>query len=72
MVRPYHMTHYFGYDQELVQEIDRFAVSLDQWVKILDAELLAKRPVLYSGQTSDMGHMFVCDGSDGTGLYHIN
>lgn len=71
-VRPYHMTRYFGYDQELVQEIDRFAVSLDKWVKILDAELLAKRPVLYSGQTSDVGHMFVCDGSDGTGLYHIN
>ena len=38
----------------------------------MDKELTAKRPILYSGQSSDGGHEFVCDGSDGNGLYHIN
>lgn len=39
---------------------------------LIDNELKAKRPILYSGQSSDGGHEFVCDGSDGNGLYHIN
>ena len=39
---------------------------------LIDNELKAKRPILYSGQSSDGGHEFVCDGSDGKGLYHIN
>lgn len=55
-----------------MQELERDHYSLEEWMDLLDAELQAKRPVLYSGSSSTVGHQFVCDGSDGDGLYHIN
>lgn len=66
------MVKFFGYDKELTQYLNRAAFDLEQWQTLLDNELQASRPVLYAGQSSDGGHQFVCDGSDGTGLYHIN
>ncbi len=63
---------YFGYDKDLMVDLYRESFSLEQWNTLIDTELKAKRPVLYSGQSSDGGHQFVCDGSDGQGLYHIN
>ncbi len=63
---------YFGYDKDLMMDLYRESFSLEQWNTLIDNELKAKRPVLYSGQSSDGGHQFVCDGSDGEGLYHIN
>ncbi len=65
-------TKYFGYDKDLIQEVPRLAFSLQQWTDLIDNELDAKRPVYYMGQSQDGGHGFVCDGSDGNGLYHIN
>lgn len=42
-------------------------------MKLIDNELAAGRPILYAGTSSaEGGHEFVCDGSDGQGLYHIN
>ena len=55
-----------------MQEVERDNYSLEDWMNLLDAELQAKRPVMYSGNSSTVGHQFVCDGSDGDGLYHIN
>lgn len=66
------LTKYFGYDAETMQELERDHYSLEEWMDLLDAELQAKRPVLYRGSSSTSGHQFVCDGSDGDGLYHIN
>lgn len=66
------LTKYFGYDAETMQEVERDNYSLEDWMNLLDAELQAKRPVMYSGNSSTVGHQFVCDGSDGDGLYHIN
>ena len=63
---------YFGYDADLMQDLTRTVFTLQQWMTLIDNELKAKRPILYSGQSSDGGHEFVCDGSDGKGLYHIN
>ncbi len=63
---------YFGYDKDLMMDLYRETFSLEQWNTLIDTELKAKRPVLYSGQSSDGGHQFVCDGSNGEGLYHIN
>lgn len=62
----------FGYDADLMQDLTRTVFTLQQWMTLIDNELKAKRPILYSGQSSDGGHEFVCDGSDGNGLYHIN
>lgn len=71
-VTPAILATYFGYDADLMQDLTRTCFSLQQWMTLIDNELKAKRPILYSGQSSDKGHEFVCDGSDGKGLYHIN
>ena len=66
------LAKYFGYDLETMVEIAREDYSLEDWMDILDAELAAGRPMLYYGNSSDGAHEFVCDGSDGSGFYHIN
>lgn len=71
-VTPAILSTYFGYDSDLMQNLNRDVFTLAEWSQIMDKELSAKRPILYSGQSSDGGHEFVCDGSDGNGLYHIN
>ena len=71
-VTPTILATYFGYDADLMQDLTRTVFTLQQWMTLIDNELKAKRPILYSGQSSDEGHVFVCDGSDGKGLYHIN
>ena len=73
LLRPEDMSTYFGYDADLLQEVYRSVYTLAEWKKILDLELEAKRPIIYGGVAShENGHQFVCDGSDGEGLYHIN
>lgn len=71
-VNPERLSKYFGYDQDLMVLVYRESFSMQEWNTLIDNELIAKRPVLYSGQSSSSGHQFVCDGSDGKGLYHIN
>lgn len=66
------LAKYFGYDADLMMDLNRSSFTLDKWMQIIDTELTAGRPVLYSGQASDGGHQFICDGKDGEGLYHIN
>lgn len=66
------LAKYFGYDADLMMDLNRSSFTLDKWMQIIDTELAAGRPVLYSGQASDGGHQFICDGKDGEGLYHIN
>lgn len=63
---------YFGYDPDLITSVNRESVGFKKWCQLIDQELLAKRPVLYSGTSADGGHQYVCDGADGNGLYHIN
>ena len=71
-VSDYHMKTFFGYDKETTQSVTRSRYTLREWVSLLDGEMVAKRPVIYGGQSSSSGHEFVCDGTDGNGLYHIN
>lgn len=71
-VTPAILSTYFGYDSDLMQDLTRDAFTLAEWSQIMDKELSAKRPILYSGRSSDGGHEFICDGTDGYGLYHIN
>ena len=71
-VTPAILSTYFGYDSDLMQDLNRDAFTLAEWSQIMDKELSVKRPILYSGRSSDGGHEFICDGTDGNGLYHIN
>lgn len=51
----------------------RESFSTDAWADMIYAELSAKRPVIYDGQSSESGHCFVCDGyQSSTGYFHIN
>ncbi len=34
--------------------------------------LLPDAPILYGGQSTSVGHEFVCDGYDGNGYFHFN
>lgn len=71
-VTPAILSTYFGCDSDLMQDLNRDVFTLAEWSQIMDKELSARRPILYSGRSSDGGHEFVCDGTDGNGLYHIN
>lgn len=67
------LVKYWGYDPDVIKQLNREGFSLREWTAILDAELQASRPVYYSGfSTTSGGHAFLCDGADGDGLYHIN
>lgn len=61
----------FGYDSNL-QLYSRDYYTRSEWANFLNMELNASHPVLFSGQASDGGHLFVCDGYDSNGLYHFN
>lgn len=39
---------------------------------MIQKELIAGRPVLYSGQSTAGGHAFVLDGCDENDMYHFN
>ena len=66
------LTHYFGYDKDIIKMLDRTNFEWEDWNKILQDELGKKRPMYYSGSTLFEGHAFVCDGMDSDGYYHIN
>lgn len=60
----------FGFEaQSNLAENYRTMAALCEDVK---EELDAKRPLFYTGQSSDGGHAFVCDGYAKNGLFHIN
>ena len=49
--------------------------TLTAWENIILEHINANKPLYYSGQSSDGGHAFVCDGYQETGtgkLYHFN
>ena len=74
---PYALTNYFKYDRSAVF-YDRKYFNGEEWEQIIQAELNAGRPMLYSGRTdpdkngNTSGHAFVLDGMDGSGRYHFN
>ncbi len=68
---PHALCEYFGYDKG-VKLLGRSQYSLSDWQQIVYDELAASRPVYYSGQASNGGHAFVCDGYAGNGYFHIN
>lgn len=63
-------TH-FKYDKAL-HSVSRDAVDDSVFTALLEEELLAGRPVIFSGHDVSGGHAFVCDGGNNAGLYHFN
>lgn len=52
--------------------VSRDCFTAADWDALIYNELAARRPVIYSGQSQQGGHCFVCDGYDGNSYYHIN
>lgn len=63
---------YFGYDNIGIQQYRRELYNKNEWINMIKAELDAKRPIYYSGQSVGGGHAFVCDGYDENDYFHIN
>lgn len=62
---------YFGYDNSASYKT-KDSYSLDGWYNLLKEDLDAGEPLYYSGQSSDGGHAFCCDGYQGTEMFHFN
>ncbi len=57
------LVNYFKYDKSVRNEY-RAYYSDEEWEDLIYAELEAGRPVMYSGQSDQGGHQFICDGYD--------
>lgn len=62
----------FAYDKS-IRPLYKDYAGENVLMEAIQADLLAGRPVLVRGRTTDdTGHAFVCDGIDADGLLHIN
>ena len=61
----------FKYNKNL-QYWSRDYFQASEWEEMIYNELANKRPVLYGGASTSVGHEFVCDGYDGDGYFHFN
>lgn len=68
---PYAMRTYFNYDNS-VQYLQKNNYPLATWQTLIQDQLNSARPVYYSGQSTEGGHAFVCDGYQGSDYYHFN
>ena len=62
---------YFGYDPNM-EFLYQANYPISEWEDLIYAELVAGRPVLHAGTSLGAGHAFVCDGYDGSGMFHFN
>ena len=68
---PYALKNYFDYNERMAL-VYRQSYSYDDWLELLDSELEAGRPIIFSASSDEAGHAFVIDGVDAHGLYHVN
>ena len=68
---PWRLMTYFDYDSSAVY-LQRQDYTYEGWVEMLYNELIAGRPVIYSGFRLTSGHSFLCDGYDTYDYFHFN
>ena len=61
----------FGYSSSC-QSLRRDDYNKNDWVALLKDEINMNRPVLYRGDDRNNGHVFVIDGYDSKGFFHVN
>lgn len=70
----YALPMFFGYTIH-VTAVDRESFEKAKWENLIKEEIDAGRIVIYNGALgpeSGDGHLFICDGYDNNGLFHIN
>lgn len=65
------MKTYFGYARSM-HHVLKGSMDDALWCALIDVELAAARPVIYSGRDVGGGHCFVLDGCNNAGQYHFN
>ena len=65
------MKTYFGYAHSM-HHVQKGSMDDSLWCALIDIELAASRPVIYSGRDVDGGHCFILDGCNDAGQYHFN
>lgn len=68
---PAALSTYFNYNPNM-EILYREYYKKAEWDSIIRKELDERRPVYYSGSSTNGGHAFVCDGYDANGLFHFN
>ena len=66
------MSKYFGYNPNTWKGVSRYQYTISEWDELIYNEIANGRPVMYSGSGSKGGHVFLCDGYDGAGMFHFN
>jgi len=67
------MCSYFDYNPDTWKGVSREDYTVNEWDELIYNELAHSRPVICSGSSmANNGHVFLCDGYDGGGLYHFN
>ncbi|MCR5643696.1 MAG: C10 family peptidase [Prevotella sp.] len=65
------LENYFDYKQTTCH-LESYYYDKESWEQIIRNELDNKRPVLYGSDLEEGGHLFVCDGYDKNGFFHMN
>ena len=68
---PQSISQYFSYTNQAVLR-SRDSYSYENWANMLKESFDMGWPLYYSGQSSDGGHAFVCDGYNDANLFHYN
>lgn len=68
---PAALIKYFNYDNG-VRYLPREYYEISDWEDVVYGQLAENMPVLYTGQSDEGGHAFVCDGYSSDGYFHIN
>ncbi len=65
------LQQYFKYRSDMAV-INREDYSNAEWIALLEADLDAGRPILFSGRDPEGGHSFVLDGYNNSNQFHVN
>lgn len=65
------LKNYFNYDAGM-SVCRREYYSIKEWKEMLCREMSQKRPVVYQGIGSSLGHVFLLDGYNAARMFHIN
>ena len=67
------LTRNLGYDTLAITLLYRDFYTSEEWMEIINEEIQAKRPVLYSGSDKKYGgHAFLFSGIDAQGKFYVN
>jgi hypothetical protein len=64
-------TNYFKFANTANLQYRQF-FDYDTWISNLKTDLDAGRPVIYYGDDGTSGHAWICDGYQGTDMFHMN